>query len=209
MDFSAWWVPEFVKAGGWVMIALLACSVFAVAVTVERLFALRRGAVVPRKVLDAIQRLGSPADVANLGREAESLGTSPLARVARVALANRELPRAQNEEATFSAGRTAAKSLERGLGWIEIVAATAPLLGLLGTVLGMVEVFGSFPFEAETLPSGIHKALYTTVAGLTLGIPMLAVSIGYSRRVEGLSLEMEEAAMRLLNRIYGTRDAEA
>ena len=204
-DFDVWWVPEFVRLGGWVMVALLACSVFAVAVTVERLFALRRSAVVPRRVLDAIQRLASPADVENLAREGESLGASPLARVARVALANRGLPRELNEEATFSAGRAAAKRLERGLGWIEIVAATAPLLGLLGTVLGMVEVFGSFPFEAETLPAGIHKALYTTVAGLTLGIPMLAVFVGYNRRVEGLSLEMEEAAMRMLNRIYGTR----
>ena len=198
-----WWIPDFVRQGGVVMLALLGCSVFAVAVAVERLFALRRNAVIPRPLLEEIETLETSEDIEALVLRADTLGHSPMAQIVRTALENRRRPRAQNEEAVNSVGRGVAKSLERGLGWIEIVAATAPLLGLLGTVLGMVEVFGSFPFEAASLPAGIHKALYTTVAGLTLGIPMLAVFIGCSRRVEGLSVEMEHASLRLLNRIYG------
>lgn len=206
-----WWLPEFVEQGGVVMGLLLACSVFALAVTLERAFALRRSVVLPKRLLDALDGLDSKAAVKALADDGALLKSSALGRVVHVILENRRAPREQNENAMAVAGREAASSLERGLAWIEIVAVTAPLLGLLGTVLGMVEVFGSFPGNTGVLPQGIRKALYTTVAGLSLGIPMLAISIGCSRRVERLAMAMEHVATRLLNRIYEEpgRDGEA
>jgi len=104
------------------------------------------------------------------------------------------------------AGRAAAAALERGLGLIEIVAATAPLLGLLGTVLGMVDVFDVISVEgvgdAQSFSVGIKKALYTTVAGLCIGIPALALFIHFSRKAERLAVEMEQVCFALLARIY-------
>ena len=197
------WAPEFVREGGVVMLVILACSVFALAVTLERAFALRKSAVFPKQMVQSVTSARTADDIEALAAEKQKIAATPTGRVIACILENRNLPRAQNEESMAVAGRQAAANLQRGLGWIEVVAVTAPLLGLLGTVLGMVEVFGAFPMDAGELPVGIRKALYTTVAGLSVGIPMLAILIGYSRRIEQMSVAMESLAIGLLNRIYG------
>ncbi|HRU04555.1 MAG TPA: MotA/TolQ/ExbB proton channel family protein [Candidatus Brocadiia bacterium] len=195
------WEPEFIQQGGSVMYILLGCSVIGVAVALERGFALRRNAVAPRRLLEAIGRLRGREDVEALAGTS-LLDDTPLGRVARVVVENRRRPRAETEELMVVEGRRAATALERGLGLIEVVAVTAPLLGLLGTVIGMVEIFGSFTEAQGNLPQGIKKALYTTVAGLSLGIPMLTLHIFYSRRMERLAVLLEQASITLLNRLY-------
>jgi biopolymer transport protein ExbB len=136
----------------------------------------------------------------------DRLRPSPLGSIVQVVLSNRGRARTEVEEAVMQAGRSAAASLERGIGLIEIAAATAPLLGLLGTVVGMVEVFGTISLEgvgeAQAFSGGIKKALYTTVAGLTVGIPSLAFFIYFSRCVERRAIQMEQAVAGLLNRLY-------
>ena len=201
--------PEFVREGGVVMVLLLVCSVFALAVCLERAWALRRSAVLPGRLLQAAEGVRSRPDAEALSARMASFGGAPLASVLSAVLSNLDKPREESEEAMVMAGRGAAARLERGLFWIEIVAATAPLLGLLGTVLGMVEVFGVISVEgvgeAQSFSTGIKKALYTTVAGLSIGIPCLALFIYYSRRAERLAVEMETAATRLLRTLYPSR----
>lgn len=203
---DAIWLPEFLREGGVVMGVILVCSVFALGVALERAVALRKNAVFPRTLVRAVAKARTGEELDALASDRNRLLASPAGRVVASILDNRGLPRAVNEEAMAVAGREAAASMQRGLGWIEVVAVTAPLLGLLGTVLGMVQVFGSFPMDAGELPAGIRKALYTTVAGLSVGIPMLAVLIGYSRRVERMSVKMESMAIDLLNRVYASEN---
>ena len=197
--------PEFVRDGGAVMALLLVCSVFALAVCLERAWALRRSAVLPESLLSEVRAIRGPRD-ARLTAWSPAGARSPLAIVVGAVLAHADSPRQENEEAMVIAGRAAASGLERGLAWIEIVAATAPLLGLLGTVLGMVDVFSAVSAQgvgdAQNFSAGIKKALYTTVAGLSIGIPCLALYIHYNRRVERLAAEMEQVAVQLLGRIY-------
>lgn len=108
-------------------------------------------------------------------------------------------------------GRQAAAVLARGLIVLEVVAAIAPLLGLLGTVLGMVDVFNEITAEGLGQPgqlsSGIKEALYTTVAGLCIGIPALAAHTYFRHKAETLSLEMERFSVRLLSNLYGLSPA--
>jgi len=205
-----WW-PEFFRAGGVVMVLLLVCSVLTLAVCLERSLALRRGAVLPERLLRLIEAVTGPGDADHLAKEAANLRPSPLGSVVEAALANLHGARDKAEDAVAMAGRGAASSLERGIGLIEIAAATAPLLGLLGTVVGMVEVFGTISVEgfgeAQVFSAGIKKALYTTVAGLTIGIPSLALFIHFSRCVERRAIEMEKAVAQLLDRLYPKEQA--
>jgi biopolymer transport protein ExbB len=200
------WMPDFIVEGGWVMYPLMATSVLGLAVCLERAWVLRRGAVLPSLL---VERAGATRGRGDVGPLAEALSRAPhapLAVVLGAMLENLENPREQGEEAMLAAGRRSAASLERNLAWIEIVATVAPLLGLLGTVLGLVDIFSVISVEgvgdARVLSSGIKKALYTTVAGLCIGIPALAVFTYYSRRAERLAAEMEHIAYAVLGRLF-------
>ena len=207
-------LPKLLAEGGPVMLVLLVCSAAALAVCLERLIALRRRAVIPPDAAAAIATLQAPEQAEQIAQRFEH-AKAPLARVVRCGLANRHLPRAANEEEMLMEGRQAAAVLERGLVVLEVVAAVAPLLGLLGTVLGMVAVFDDISAaglgEAGRLSSGIKEALYTTVAGLSIGIPALAAYTYFRQKAETLSLEMERLSMMLLGKLYAvprpTREA--
>jgi len=207
---SVAWAPEFLRAGGVVMILLLICSVFALAVCLERAWSLRRGKVMPAETLRRVDGVHTRADADDLAAWLASTPRSALGDVVAPVLENLGNPREQAEEAMIMAGRSASSSLERGLGWIEIVAATAPLLGLLGTVLGMLDVFSVISVEGvgatQSFSAGIKKALYTTVAGLAIGIPALAFFIHYSRRIERLAMALEQVASGMLSRLYPSGD---
>jgi len=203
------WIPEFVAEGGAVMVLLIGCSVVALAVAFERALALRRGVVIPRSAeatLEAREQRDWIRHLERITSGSARLRRATFLSVVRRGLANRRLSREANEREMLMAGRRAAAALERGLVILELVAATAPLLGLLGTVLGMVETFDAVsaqgPGQADVLSSGIKKALYTTVAGLSICIPSLVAYTWFRRKAESLALEMERLGLLLLGRLY-------
>lgn len=201
--FSA--IFSFLQQGGWVMVPLILCSIVGVTVMIEMAIALRRRSIIPSKLVEELEAMTSPQDAPRVLERFEK-ANCPFANVIKVGLLNRSLPRPENQEEIILAGRQEAHRIERGLIALEIVAAIAPLLGLLGTVLGMVQVFDVVSKvgvgQASLLSAGIKKALYTTVVGLIVAIPCLVAFSCFSKRVDDLVLEIERYASLLLNKLY-------
>jgi len=183
---------ETVLKGGYAMIPLLFCSLLSLAVIIEKGFALRSRAVLPPRLLLTLR--DDPRRTADLIER----DRSPLAGILRSFFLDRKLSRRQAADNLRLALRRQADGLERGLVLLEIVAVISPLLGLLGTVLGMVEVFKVISQlgvgQAQAMSGGIAQALITTIAGLIVAIPALAAHSLYSRKVDRLLLNLEEAA---------------
>ena len=201
-------VREFVSTGGYTMAPLLLCSVLALIVIIERSFALRRRHVIAEPVLVAVDRIKGTPDAERALTVCGKL-RGHFANIICHAIRNRHLSKRENAEELEFVGRQEASHLERGLVILEIVAGVAPLLGLLGTVLGMVQIFGVISEEGlvgqtPSLSEGISKALITTVAGLIVAIPSLVCHSYFSRKVDELVLEMEQHCHDLLGRLYGT-----
>ncbi len=200
---------ELIHAGGWVMLPILACSILATAIVLERAWTLRRARLMPEGLVEDIcylDRGGKLTRIAILEiREASALG-----RILAAGLINRYHPREVMKEAINDAGRHVVADLERFLNTLGTIAAIAPLLGLLGTVLGMIDVFNviiaSGVGNAAVLAGGISKALITTAAGLAVGIPTLMFHRFFDSRVGRLALEMEEEALRLVEILEGERE---
>ena len=192
---------EIVKAGGWLMVPLILCSVLAVAIILERLWTLRRKRVLPE---DLTARVWSWAhsrqlDEGHLKALAES---SPLGIILAAGLQNRSRSREIMKEAIEDTGRHVVHELERYLNSLGTIAAITPLLGLLGTVIGMVKVFAAITThgvgDPTVLAGGISEALITTAAGLTVAIPSL-IGYRYLRgRVDALAVRMEKEAVTMV-----------
>lgn len=198
-------VFSFFQQGGWVMVPLILSSIVALTVAIELAVALRRRSIIPDALTQEIEAMTSAQDASRMLPQFEK-SRSSFANVMKVGLMNRGIPRLENQEEIMLAGRQEAHRLERGLIALEIIAAIAPLLGLLGTVLGMVEVFDVVSKEgvghAATLSGGIKQALYTTVVGLIVAIPCLIAHSCFGKRVDDLVLDIERYAMLLLNKLY-------
>ena len=198
------------QQGGWPMVPIAFCSVAALAIIVERAIALRRALVINPAVLDLVNGLDDPAraDSVLVACRKEQ---GAFARLCEAVLEGRKREPAHVIETLNAAGRIQVGGLERGLTVLEIIAAITPLLGLLGTVLGMVSVFEAISMQGtgdpRVLSAGISKALVTTIAGLSVAIPSLAFHSWFSRRVEQYADEMHERAVGLLARIGAGPDA--
>ena len=195
---------EIVKAGGIVMVPLILCSILAVAITLERLWTLRDGGVVPEELTDKVWRWvenRSLSDKQILALQQHS----PLGRVLAAGLANRHRDRILMMEAIEDAGRHVAHELERYLGALATIAAISPLLGLLGTVTGMIRTFRAVTISGVGNPSalagGIAEALICTAAGLAVAIPATICYRLLRGRVERLVVAMEKEAMKLVQAI--------
>ncbi len=193
---------EFLIKGGPVMIPIGLASVVGLAVFLERLWALRRARVSPRACRVELVELGRQqrwADAITLCRK----NSSPLSRILEVCFLHQGVGRSRIKEFTEEVGRREAAELERYLGVIGIVAAVAPLLGLLGTVFGMILTFEVIQQQGmgvvSSLAGGISQALITTFAGLSVGIPALIAHRYLLARVDWLLLEMEEATLEVLD----------
>jgi biopolymer transport protein ExbB len=196
---------SIIQAAGWPIWPLLLCSIVGLALVIERLLALRRVRVAPVKLVDevmSVTRNGLPSnDVINKLAESCVLGRV-LAAGIRGLIAD---PR-QGEEGlrnTFeSAGRVAVHQLERYLNALGTIAAAAPMLGLLGTVVGMIEIFGSQSPTGGNNPiqlaHGISIALYNTAFGLIIAIPALMFHRHFRARVEEYTVDLEQAAERMV-----------
>ena len=197
-------------AAGWPVVPLLLCSVIALALIIERHLSLREARVAPPKLLDevlSVTRTSLPnADTVNKLAENSLLG-SLLAQGIRAAQAEPRIQEANLRNAFESAGREAIHQLERNLNALGTIASAAPLLGLLGTVIGMIEIFGASggatgaggnPAE---LAHGISVALYNTAFGLIVAIPALIAYRHFRTRVEAHVLTLEQAADRMVPHI--------
>ena len=195
---------EMILKGGVVMIPLFFTSILALAVVIERGFFLRRRRIIKPEILDMIQRIEKPEDAekATFGLNQQK---GPFSNVIRVGLQNHGRSREEIEEAVVDQGRQEARVLERGLVVLETVAGIAPLLGLLGTVLGMVRVFRVISEQGlgqtQSLSGGISQALITTVVGLSIAIPALVAYNYFSHKVEDLVLEIEKHSAALLEKL--------
>ena len=188
-------VYETLAQGGWLMAPIGVCSLLALTVIIERAIALRRNHVIDARVADAVSEYDGhhpPAEVQQIARQ----GKGAFARIVEETIKARHLGHAQLIETMHATGRTQVGYLQRGLTALEIIAGISPLMGLLGTVLGMVTVFNAITVEGignpQVLSAGISQALITTVAGLSVAIPALAAWSWFSRRVEELATEMQE-----------------
>lgn len=203
---------ETLRQGGWPMIPIGICSVVALTIILERLFVLRRGRIIEENIRRVIENYSGEESADTASRVCAS-ARSPFARIVEEVLRNRYLDHTRAFTALETAGRTQVGRLERGLTVLEIVAGISPLLGLLGTTLGMVTVFDAIASEGvgnpQVLSDGISKALITTVAGLCVAIPSLAFHSFLSRRVEDLATEMHDRAVNFATRLHAMSPSES
>jgi len=186
------------------MIPLLLTSVLGLAVVLERAYFLQRRRILRSDVLDLIRSIERPEDVED-AMDGLSRHDGPFFNIIRVGLANRGRSREEIKEAMLDQGRQEARALEKGLVILETVAGIAPLLGLLGTVLGMIKVFRVISEQGlgqtQSLSGGISEALITTVVGLSIAIPALVAYNYFSHKVEDLVLDIEKYSSELLMRL--------
>ncbi|MBI4832853.1 MAG: MotA/TolQ/ExbB proton channel family protein [Candidatus Lindowbacteria bacterium] len=206
---TAWY---FLKAGGITMIPLGICSILALALIIEKAYALRTRKVIAPEIVGLVENMRGAEDMVASIAVCDRANT-PFARVIKAGLTNRKLPRAENVEMIQAAARHEVGSLERGLLMLEIITGISPLLGLLGTVLGIFHIFNviivSGVGEASKLSAGISEALITTIAGLFIAIPALVAHSYYSKRAEDLLLEIERYANMLIHKLYAGKAAES
>lgn len=192
---------EIVIAGGWVMVPIILCSVVAAAIILERLWTLKPGRVVPR---DLSRQVWDWVSSNQLGHNhiQQLRANSPLGQILAAGLANRQQDRATMKEVVEDTGRHVVHELERYLNTLGTIAAISPLLGLLGTVTGMIRTFSALTSggagDPAALAGGISEALITTAAGLMVAIPAL-IGYRYLRgRVDALVVQMEKEAIGLV-----------
>lgn len=201
---------EIVIAGGWLMVPILACSVIAVAIIIERFVRLRRKRVLPEGVLTRVRQWAAARELDRQHIE-QLKRSSALGRVLSAALVNRKRERAVIKDAVEDTGRHVVHELERFLNTLGTIAGITPLLGLLGTVIGMIDVFSAIMIhgvgDPNQLAGGISQALITTAAGLTVAIPSYFFYRYFRGLVRTYVVEMEEQAIELLQTIEHKRPA--
>ncbi len=202
---------ELVKAGGWMMLPIILCSIAAAAIVAERLWSLRASRVTPPQLLSQVWRWIKDKKLNNQKLK-ELRAHSPLGEILAAGLANSKHGREIMKECIEEAAARVIHDLERYLTALGTIAAVAPLLGLLGTVLGMIEIFSAFMgsgmANAPQLAGGIAKALITTAAGLFVAIPAVFFHRYLMRRVDELVVGMEQEAIKLVEVVQGDRNVD-
>jgi biopolymer transport protein ExbB len=204
-------VFELVKAGGWMMLPIILSSIVGTAIVAERLWTLRRSRIVPPQLLAQVWRWLQDNSLTS-DKLKELRANSPLGEVMAAGLANSRHGREVMKEAIEEAGSRVIHDLERYLNALGSIAAMAPLMGLLGTVFGMIEIFGAFMenglANAPALAGGISKALLTTAAGLVVAIPAVFFHRFLLRRVDELVVSMEQESIKLVEVVQGDREVD-
>jgi biopolymer transport protein ExbB len=204
-------VFELVTAGGWLMVPIIACSIIAFAIIAERLWTLRVKRVIPRQLVAQVwdQAKEKKLDVERLQ---DLRASSPLGRILAAGLMNRNATRDIMKEAIEDTGRHVVHELERYLNTLGTIAAISPLLGLLGTVIGMIQVFSTITTQGvgnpAALAGGISQALITTAAGMSVAIPALMAYRYFRGKVNMLVIRMEQQALRMVEVLHGQRSRD-
>ncbi|MCL4747508.1 MAG: MotA/TolQ/ExbB proton channel family protein [Burkholderiaceae bacterium] len=202
---------SLIQAAGWPVWFLIAASLAAVALIVERALSLKRAKVLPPRLLDEVLILHRGQQITpELIQRLES--NSPIGRIFASGLRMELAPRDVMKETMEETGRGVAHELEKYLSALGTIAATAPLMGLFGTVVGMIEIFGAQApggTNPQQLAHGISVALYNTALGLIVAIPALICYRYFRARVDGYMVEMEQQSLRLIDTIRGSHNAGA
>ena len=200
---------ELIESGGLLMWPIIACSVLAMAIVLERLWTLRTTRVMPPDLVTRVWKWHRGGHL-NEERLRRLRNESPLGCILAAALVNRHHGREVMKEAIGEAGHQVVADLDRYLNSLGTIAAVSPLLGLLGTVIGMIKVFTAITSagvgDPAVLAGGISEALLTTAAGLSVAIPTLIFHRYLEGRVDRLALAMEETALHLVEVIEGNRE---
>ncbi|MCU7905553.1 MAG: MotA/TolQ/ExbB proton channel family protein [Candidatus Thiodiazotropha sp. (ex Epidulcina cf. delphinae)] len=200
---------ELVKSGGWLMLPIIVCSIVALGIVFERLWSLQRKRVMPDYLMKQIVRLHKEGKL-NLADINKLRTSSPLGRILSAGLINRKHNKEVMKEAIEEVGRQVVHDLERYLNTLGTIASISPLLGLLGTVIGMIKVFSVIVTagvgDPGVLAGGISEALITTAAGLSVAIPTLMFHRYFSGLIDRLVIGMEEQALKLVEVIHGERE---
>ena len=198
---------SIIQAAGWPIWPLIIASIVALALIFERLWSLRQSVVAPANMVDQVL-----AEFRQAGTSPELLqktaARGPLGRILAAGLANVKAPRPVMKEAIEEVGRVVSHDLERFLTTLGTIATAAPLLGLLGTVVGMIEIFGSQSSAGSNpiqLAHGISVALYNTAMGIIVAIPALMFHRHFRAKIDALVVEMEQQAIKLVDFAHGDR----
>ena len=202
---------ELVQAGGWMMVPIILCSVVAAAIAVERLWTLQPNRIAPRQLLAQVWGYVKKNEI-DRDRLREIRNGSALGQIFAAGLGNARHGREIMKEAMEEEANVVMHELERYLTALGTIASVSPLLGLLGTVVGMIKAFTVLMAEgagnANNLAGGISTALITTAGGLSVAIPALAFYRFFLRRVDDLIVTMEQEASKLLEIMHGEREIE-
>ena len=206
--FTVW---ELVKSGGWMMLPIILSSIAAMAIVAERLWTLRASRVTPPHLLDQVWRWIKDKQL-NTEKLKELRANSPLGQILAAGLANSRHGREIMKECIEEAAARVIHDMERYLNTLGTLAGIAPLLGLLGTVIAMIDIFSAFVGGSMANPAmlagGIAKALITTASGLMVAIPALFFHRFLVRRVDELVVSMEQEAIKLVEVVQGDRDVD-
>ena len=197
-----------IASGGWLMLPIILCSVAVVAIGFERLWTLNPNKIVPRNQLGQVWTW-----IQNNELDSEKLKqmrrSSQLGRILAAGLSNSRHGRDVMKDSIEEAANQVVHDMERFVGALGTIAAIAPLLGLLGTVIGMIKVFTALNLEgagnAAVLAGGISQALITTAAGLSVAIPAMIIHRFFVRRVDSLVVTMEQEAIKLVDALHSDR----
>lgn len=196
---------EFVRAGGPFMYVLVLTSIVGLTFIIERGLALRWNRIIPPAVENTVESCQTPQDLENL-KQICQLQPSAMSRLLLVAAGYLQWPKAENRDALQTRARQEVAQMERGLVVLEIVVGIAPLLGLVGTIHGLITLFGDLGRvglgDSTVVAKGIAIALNTTLMGLLTAIPSLIAWSYYQKKVETLAVEMETICDEFLQKFY-------
>ncbi|MEJ2531515.1 MAG: MotA/TolQ/ExbB proton channel family protein [Halioglobus sp.] len=203
---------ELLTAGGWLMVLIVLSSIVALAICIERLYTLNAKKIAPPHLLATVwkQLKAGEMDAARLRTLKQS---SPLGRILAAGLGNAYHGRDVMKESIQEAAAHVIHDLERYLNTLGTIAAIAPLLGLLGTVVGMIKVFAEIMAQgtgnASVLAGGISEALITTAAGLTVAIPALAMHRYFVGKIDAIVVELEQETIKLVDALHSEENRDA
>jgi len=202
---------ELFERGGIMMYPLLLASVTALIFIIERAVALRKRKIIIPEIISVVENFSTEKDI-EFAKNICTKYKGPLPNLINIALDNSESPKADIRELLEDQGRQDIRGLETGLGLLETIAAIAPLMGLLGTVLGMIQVFAVIKDQGvgqtAALSGGISEALLTTVVGLFIGIPVLMAYNYFTSKSENLILDIEKHANTLVQKIHTMKNLD-
>lgn len=202
---------ELLKSGGWLMLPIILCSIAALAISIERLLALRQKKIVPAHLLGEVWGWikNNQLDAAKVRELKQS---SPLGLLLATGLNNARHGRDAMKESMEEAAAVVVYGMERYLNALGTVALIAPMLGLIGAVLGIIEVFNQIRFhgtgDAGVLAGGISEALITTAAGPIMAVPATMMHRFFNGRITTLVLLLEQEALKLVEALHGDRKVE-
>ena len=199
-------MPEWFFRGGIAMWPLLVCSIAGVAIILERTWALQRRRIISPALAQAVEKRPATPEQTETVRVLSESDTTVLGRLVQAVFAHASLPKTENVEAMQALARQIVGRMERGLTTLSLIAELGPLLGLLGTVIGLVNLFEDVAKKGLGDPTmisrGIYEALTATMTGLGIAIPALIAYMYLRRRIEVLVLELERHTNELLTRLY-------